>query len=62
MTAPLNPERLVDAATIADRVFGGAVTTRWVRTHCPGVRLSQRKLMFRESTVRQWLAEKERAA
>lgn len=62
MTDLLNTERLVDAATIATRVFGDAVTARWVREHCPGVRLSPRKLMFRESTVRQWLADREKAA
>lgn len=55
-------ERYVDAATIAERVFSNAVNARWVREHCPGVRLSERKMMFLESRVREWLREKEHAA
>lgn len=57
----LEPERLVDASVIVERVFSGAVNERWVRKHCPGVRLSQRKVMFYESKVREWLRKKEAA-
>lgn len=54
-------ERLVDARVIVERLFGGAVTERWVRKHCPGVKLSPRKVMFYESKVREWLRKKEAA-
>lgn len=57
----LEPERLLEASEIVARVFAGAVSERWVRTHCPGVRLSPRKILFYESKVREWLKAREAA-
>lgn len=51
--------RLRSAAYIAEHVCSGLVNPRWVREHCPGVRLSVRKFVFFESEVRAWLRERQ---
>lgn len=49
---PSEPYR--SAAWIAEQVFCGLVTARWVLENCPRVQLSRYKVVFLESKVRAW--------
>ena len=48
--------RLLKAEQVADAVFGGSVTPRWVRLNVPGKRkYGHRTLLWFEHEVREWV-------
>lgn len=56
LTPPPDRGRLLDAAQVADSLFGGRVKPRWVLEHIPcKVRFGHRTVFYYEADVRAWI-------
>ena len=56
------PRQLWTAKQVADALFHGQVTARWVRKHCPGVRLSRVIVLYDPAVVQAWIDARAEAA